>query len=123
MYCSIVDGFLRSPFVLGLSYVDAVDPDTSEGVLMIAGGCKTLLYLDVDRPRASAGGNTGDGGGTEKALFDAAEGTLYAAVTGAGAAILFLVSVVFSGIGAIDLLDLFASFDTCCVALPCLLSA
>ena len=40
-YFSMLEGFLRSPFVLGLSNVEADEPDTSEGVLMFDGGGRT----------------------------------------------------------------------------------
>lgn len=46
-YCSIVDGFLRNPFDLGLSYVEADDPETSDGVLIVVGGYRTLLCRGI----------------------------------------------------------------------------
>lgn len=36
-YLSIVEGFRRKPFVLGLSKVEADEPETNEGVRMLGG--------------------------------------------------------------------------------------
>lgn len=116
-YFSIVDGFRRKPFVLGLSNVEAEDPDISEGVLMGCGGTKTPFCRDGGTAEVPA--PEGSGSGATDALLDAAGG-LCADVTDAAARSVLFVPCSILSEGVMLRLALFAKRETCWAALLCL---
>lgn len=118
-YFSIVDGLRRRPVVLGLSNVEADDPDMSEGVLIVGGGARMPFCRDESMPDDAA--IVGSGDGATEALFDAA-GALCADVTATAALSVLCVPRSILSEGVMLLLALFANRDTCWAALFCFAS-
>lgn len=119
-YFSIVDGLRRRPVVLGLSNVDADDPDMSEGVLIVGGGGARIPFCrDEGMPDNPV--IVGSGDGATEALFNAAE-ALCADVTAMAAVSVLCVPCSILSEGVMLLLALFANRETCWAVLLCFAS-
>ena len=94
----MVDGFLRNPFDLGLSNVEAEEPETREGVLNTGGGgklasCRTGYLPGRAAKGSSDGRDTVDLGVVRDAGFAGTRGIEFEvadALSGAGMVLLAL---------------------------------
>ena len=112
---SIVEGFLLRPVDLGLSKVEADDPETREGVRITDGFGRLVLRVEVSRDAAAVG--VSEGSATE--AFKGAARGLCAEVVNAGVFAVLLVSDCALSVDEIVRLALFANFDTCCAGFSC----